>query len=90
MYLLVENLDPFALVLVYMPICAFIIGMVSPFVFNKKYIGSLLSFFLPLLYTTTNWETFAANIDAWVLWGSLYALVAFLGTYLRILLKKWY
>ncbi|KNB69670.1 hypothetical protein ADS79_27865 [Brevibacillus reuszeri] len=84
LYLFNDNLNPFALVLLYIPILAFLIGLVCSYLFKKKYLGAVISFFLPLLFTTTSWDTFIVNIDAWVLWGCFYAFVACLG----ILIKK--
>lgn len=83
LYLFAENLNPFALALIYIPIFALFIGMICSYFVNNKYLGSVISFFLPLLFTTPNWDTFIANIDACVLWGCLYAFIAFLGTLIK-------
>jgi hypothetical protein len=32
---------------------------------------------LPLLFITTNVETFIVNIDAWIFWGTIYGLIAY-------------
>ena len=67
LYNLTENLTPFALVTISIPLFAFCVGVLSVFFFHRLYLGMLLSFLLPLLYITTDWHTFGSDIDAWLL-----------------------
>lgn len=45
---------------------------------KPKQVALILSFLLPLVYTTGNWAVFKANIDAWFLWGIVYVGLAFI------------
>ncbi|WP_379320358.1 hypothetical protein [Paenibacillus puldeungensis] len=72
------NPDPFQMVFLFCPLLAVVIGAVSAFLRRGKIIAPIIAFLFPLLYITTDWNTFKMNWDAWLLWGVLYAVIAFL------------
>lgn len=71
------NPDPFLMVFLFCPLLAVIIGAASAFLCKSRYIAPVIAFLLPLLYITTNWSTFIGNWGAWLLWGSMYAAIAY-------------
>ncbi|MDQ0087171.1 hypothetical protein J2T12_000565 [Paenibacillus anaericanus] len=69
--------DPFQLVFIFCPIIAIILGIVFAQLRWKQVIAPLAGFLLPLLYITTDWNSFKVNLEAWFLWGILYAIIAY-------------
>lgn len=73
-------INQFLLALIICPIIALAIGFVMAR-FNKSIkIALVISFLLPLIYTTGNWNVFVANLDAWFMWGILYVVAAYIGS----------
>ncbi|AJQ26661.1 hypothetical protein [Pelosinus fermentans] len=70
------DMNPFLLTMGIMPAIAVFLG-ISAIVLKKKYIAIVISFLLPLVFLTTNRETFIANLDAWLLWGVLYGAITY-------------
>lgn len=70
------DMNPFLLTMGIMPAIAVFLG-ISAIVLKKKYIAIVISFLLPLVFITTNRETFIANLDAWLFWGVLYGAITF-------------
>lgn len=85
MYLAGENkllyyyidVNPFLLAMGIMPAIAAILGLFIMAISKRIYVAPIISFFLPLLFITTSVKTFLANIDAWILWGVIYGLIAY-------------
>ncbi|GIM44460.1 hypothetical protein DNHGIG_00090 [Collibacillus ludicampi] len=77
-YLVFDYVNPFILTLVFCPLISVLLGAWFAMMRKKKLIALVVSFVLPLLYITSDWNTFIANLGAWLLWGTLYALVAYL------------
>lgn len=69
-------INPFLLTMGIMPAIAAVLG-ISIIISKKKYLASAISFLLPLLFITTNVETFIVNIDAWIFWGTIYGFIAY-------------
>ncbi|MMZ67972.1 hypothetical protein D1872_306140 [compost metagenome] len=56
--------------------------------FNKSTkVALVISFLLPLIYTTGNWNVFVANLDAWFMWGIMYVVAAYIGGKLAKILR---
>ncbi|WCN37020.1 hypothetical protein [Aneurinibacillus uraniidurans] len=71
------EVNPFFFVLIICPVLSLVLGAAFALLRLDKKIALLLAFLLPLLSTTVNWATFKANIDAWLLWGSIYMIFAY-------------
>ncbi|WP_371363752.1 hypothetical protein SRRS_46380 [Sporomusa rhizae] len=71
------DVNPFMLVMGIMPAVSAIVGILVMIISKRIYLAPAIAFFLPLLFITTNRETFLANIDAWFLWGAIYGLIAY-------------
>ncbi|MGG0821825.1 hypothetical protein ABE099_03030 [Paenibacillus turicensis] len=65
--------------LVICPIIALTIGFLMSKFNKSKKVAFVISFLLPLIYTTYDLPTFKANIGAWFLWGLMYVGFAFIG-----------
>jgi hypothetical protein len=70
------DMNPFLLTMGIMPAIAVFLG-ISAIALKKKYIAIVISFLLPLVFITTNRETFIANLDAWLFWGVLYGAITY-------------
>ncbi len=82
-----SSVNPFLLTIGILPVIAVLLG-ISTIALEKKYIAILISFLLPLLFITTNWETFIANLDAWIFWGVLYGAITYSTEKLLAYVKK--
>lgn len=76
-YWLFPRLNPLLPTLLLCPILAILIGVCFASFKGKIYLGLILAFLLPLIFIATNLETIAVNIDAWILYGFIYAIITF-------------
>ncbi|MNS64760.1 hypothetical protein D3C72_978990 [compost metagenome] len=76
-YLWLYDLNPLVPSFIVCPILAILIGLLFTRFKRTVYIGLIISFFLPLLFIASNLNTLKANIDSWVLYGMVYALITF-------------
>lgn len=81
-------INQFLIALVICPIIAFIIGFLMSRFGKSKKVALIISFLLPLIYTTYDLPTFKANISAWFLWGLVYVGLAFIGDKLATMLSS--
>lgn len=89
-YWLFENVNPIFVVFVLCPFIAIILGVCwYATKWCSRAIALGVSFCLPLLYITSNWETFTANLDAFFMYGVGYSLITW-GTYRLICTIKGY
>lgn len=72
------EVNPFSLVLEICPLLSLILGLAFAVMRMHRIVAPILAFLLPLLFTTVDWRTFEANLDAWILWGVIYALIAYI------------
>ncbi len=76
-----EGLNPIFVVFVLCPLIAFVLGVCwYATKWCSRAVALGMSLLLPLLYITSNWATFTANLGAWVMYGVGYSLVTW-GTY---------
>lgn len=71
------NPNPFILVVVVCPLVSLLTGAVLALFRCRKWMAPALAFLLPLLYITSDLVTFWANVDAWLMWGIVYAVLAY-------------
>ncbi|UHA74415.1 hypothetical protein [Paenibacillus sp. 481] len=76
------NPNPFVLVIILCPFVSVVFGFILALLRTKAWIAPAISFLLPLIYVTTDWKAFSANIDAWMFWGIIYALIAYIAGHL--------
>ncbi|MEK3914238.1 DUF2651 family protein [Paenibacillus sp. FSL H7-0331] len=72
------DVNPFQLVFVICPLISIILGIVFAIMQQNKVIAPIIACLLPLLFTTVDLSTFKANLEAWFLWGVIYALIAYI------------
>jgi len=70
------NPNPFVLVIVICPLISLLMGAFLALFRCRKWLAPALAFLLPLLYITSDLATFQANVDAWLMWGIMYAFLA--------------
>lgn len=72
------SLSPALIALVICPLAAWLMGMGAAWCHWRR--GTLLIvFLLPLIFITSDLETFLVNLDAWLLYGLLYVGLAYVG-----------
>lgn len=90
LYWLFEGVNPIFVVFVLCPLIALILGVCwYATKWRSRAIALGVSFFLPLLYITSDWGTFTANLDALFMYGVVYSLITW-GTYRLICAVKGY
>jgi hypothetical protein len=86
-------MNPLFLVFVLCPMLAVIMGgcwyVLKVSKWYTRAIALGVSFLLPLLYITSDWATFTANLDAWLMYGLGYSLVTW-ATYRLLCTLKGY
>lgn len=85
-----EGMNPLFVGFVLCPILAVILGVcwyASKWCSRTIALG--VSLLLPLLYITSDWGTFTANLDAWLLYGIGYSLITW-ATYRLLCTLKGY
>ncbi|WP_342554350.1 hypothetical protein [Paenibacillus sp. FSL R7-0652] len=71
-----EEMNPLFIVFVLCPLIAVLIGVCwYTAAWCSRTIALGVSFLLPLLYITTDWMTFTANLGAWLMYGIMYGLI---------------
>ncbi|AJE50311.1 hypothetical protein ACFQ5D_23345 [Paenibacillus farraposensis] len=76
-YWLFPKLNPLLPTFLLCPILAILIGVCFAYFKGNIYLGLILALLLPLIFIATNLETIAVNIDAWILYGFIYAIITF-------------
>lgn len=76
-YWLFPDLNPFLPSLLFCPMLAILIGVWFAFCTGNIYLPLSLALLLPLTFIATDWATVQANIDAWIVYGFIYAVITF-------------
>ncbi|WP_334077609.1 hypothetical protein [Paenibacillus sanfengchensis] len=85
-YWLFPGLNPLLPSLLFCPILAILIGACSARFHGKVYWGLVIALLLPLIFIAADLKTLKVNIDAWMIYGIVYAMITF-GVY-RLTLTK--
>lgn len=81
------ELDPLLLIFVICPLLSILLGGVLSWLDLDKKIAPITAFLFPLLYITSDWAAFKANLGAWILYGALYSLIAYVAGWVMSLIK---
>ncbi|MDQ0494586.1 hypothetical protein [Paenibacillus sp. 1-18] len=76
-YWFFHQLNPLVPTLLICPLIAIIIGIICSFLHFRILLGVGIAIVLPLLFITTNIDTFKSNLDAWAMYGIIYALITY-------------
>lgn len=86
-YWLFPGLNPLLPSFLICPILAILIGACSARFRGIIYLGLIIVLLLPLIFIATDFQTLKVNVDAWVIYGMVYALITF-GVYRLALIKS--
>lgn len=78
LYLWFPNLNPLVPSFVICPLMAVLIGLLCARFRVNIFAGAFATLLLPLLFIANNRKTLLGNGDAWLLYGIIYALLAFI------------
>mgnify|MGYP001042582386 CR=1 FL=1 len=76
-YWFFQQLNPLVPTLLICPLIAIIIGVICSFFHPRILLAIGIALVLPLLFITTNIATFKSNLDAWAMYGIMYALITY-------------
>ncbi len=76
-YLFFNQLNPLVPTLLICPLIAIIIGVICSFFHSRVLLAIGIALVLPLLFIATSIATFKSNLDAWAMYGIMYALITY-------------
>lgn len=77
LYLIFDKLNPLVPVFIVCPLLSIMIALLCRWLRIKVIFGVFIAFLLPLLFIFNNLTTLKGNIDAWAIYGVIYALITF-------------
>lgn len=86
-YWLFPGLNPLLPSVLICPILAILIGACSARFRGVIYLGLIIALLLPLIFIAADLQTIKVNMDAWIIYGIVYALITF-GGYRLALIKS--
>ncbi|GIP24317.1 hypothetical protein J22TS3_45920 [Paenibacillus sp. J22TS3] len=76
-YLWLSGLNPLIPTFIVSPLIAIVIGLLLARFGGKIYAGLGIALLLPLLFIASDLTTLKANLDAWALYGIVYAVLTY-------------
>lgn len=86
LYLIFEKLSPFVPIFIICPLLSIMVALLCHWFRIKVMFGVCIALLLTLLFIANKISTLKANLDAWVLYGVIYALITY-GVFKAVKLK---